>query len=304
MLRLRDLHWALVAAQNRSLRRAAEVLNIKQSTLSRTLRGLEYDLGVVLFERSNGGTRPTIVGQEFLEGALRIVEETAALSTRIKTRARGEAGRLTIGVHASLSAGNLRATLLEHHRRFPAIETHLVDGTSDHLISDLESSAIDVAFIAAGNTNFQGRSLAIWSERVVAALPEQHPLTAREFILWSELRGESLLLPQRGPGPELLELLIAKIGCQNPCPISRHDVGLDRLLTLVGAGRGIVMVLEGATGATYPGVTFREIHDRDGPTRLNFRAYWRQENCNPSLAPFLKTLQERYPDFSVESPAG
>jgi DNA-binding transcriptional LysR family regulator len=114
---------ALIAAQNRSLHRAAEVLNIRQSTLSQTLRGLEYDFGVVLFERTNDGTRPTIVGQEFLEGARRIVEETDAFNARIKTRSRGETGRLTIGVHVSLSTGNLRATLLEHHRRFPAIDT-------------------------------------------------------------------------------------------------------------------------------------------------------------------------------------
>jgi hypothetical protein len=42
-------------------------------------------------------------------------------------------------------------------------------------------------------------------------------------------------------------------------------------------------VMEGATGAAYPGVTYREVHHTEGPTRLAFRAYWRQANCNPSL---------------------
>jgi hypothetical protein len=56
--------------------------------------------------------------------------------------------------------------------------------------------------------------------------------------------------------------------------------------------------MEGATGAAYPGVTYREVHDTDGPTRLAFRAYWRQANYNPSLLPFLDILRERYPDFS------
>jgi DNA-binding transcriptional LysR family regulator len=55
---------------------------------------------------------------------------------------------LTIGVHASLSAGNLRATLVDHRQRFPEVEMQLVDGSSDHLISDAASSAIDVAFVA------------------------------------------------------------------------------------------------------------------------------------------------------------
>jgi DNA-binding transcriptional LysR family regulator len=145
---LRDLKWAIVAAQHRSLRQAAEALNIRQSTLSRGLRDLEHKVAAVLFERTNGGARPTIAGQEFLEAARRIVEEMESITTRLKNRSRGGSGRLSIGVHASLSAGNLRATLIEHRRRFPDVETNMIDGSSDRLISDLASAIIDVAFVA------------------------------------------------------------------------------------------------------------------------------------------------------------
>jgi DNA-binding transcriptional LysR family regulator len=82
---LRDLRWAIVASQHRSLRQAAEALNIRQSTLSRGLRDLEYRLGATLFERTNGGTRPTIEGREFLDAARHIVEETEAITARLKT---------------------------------------------------------------------------------------------------------------------------------------------------------------------------------------------------------------------------
>ncbi len=294
---LRDLRWALVAAQHRSLRQAAEALNIRQSTLSRGLRDLEYELGATLFERTNGGSRPTTEGQEFLDAARRIVEEMEVIATRLKTRSRGESGRLTIGVHTSMSAGNLRATLIEHRSRFPDVQAQLVDGSSDHLISDLASSAIDIAFVAEDNLGWHDKSLPVWSERVAIALPDGHALASREIVRWNELRDESLLLPQRGPGPEFLKLLVTKMGCSDPCRVLRHDAGLDRLLTLVGAGWGVLLALEGATGAAYPGVIFREVHDSEGPTRLNFRAYWRQANCNPSLHKFLDMLRERYPDL-------
>lgn len=299
-IEFRDLRWAIVAAQHRSLRQAAETLNVRQSTLSRGLRDLEHRLGTVLFERTNGGTHPTIEGQEFLEAARRIVEETEAIAARLKTRSRGESGRLTIGVHASLSAGNLRATLIEHRRRFPDVETHLVDGSSDHLISDLESCAIDIAFAVEGNPRWDGRSLPVWSERIVVALAEDHPLGNRDVVHWSDLKQESVLLPQRGPGPEFHQLLMNKLGRPDLCRLVRHDVALDRFLTLVGAGCGLLLALEGATGVVYPGVVFREVHDDQGPTRLNFRAYWRQGNCNPSLRCFLDMLRERYPDLSTD----
>ena len=295
---LQNMKWAIAVSQFRSLRQAAEKLNVRQSTLSRRMRDLEQEVGATLFERTNGGTRLTPAGQEFLEAARRIIEETELMVSRLKTRSRGESGRLTIGVHASLSAGNLRATLMEHRRTFPDVEIHLVDGSSEHLLSDVASSAIDVAFVAENHPGRVDKSLSVWSERVVVALPEDHPLASRDIVHWSELRNEALLLPQRGHGPEFLKLLVSKVGHPDPCRLLRHDIGLDRLLRLVGAGWGVLLALEGATGAAYPGVTYREVHDADGPTRVAFRAYWRQANCNPSLPPFLDILRERYPDLS------
>lgn len=298
---LEDMRWATIVSQHRSLRQAAETLNVRQSTLSRRLRDLEQQLSATLFERTNGGTRPTVAGQEFLDAARRIIDETDVMVARLRSRSRGESGSLTIGVHASLSAGNLRATLLEHRRKFPEVEVHLVDGSSDHLISDLVSSAIDIAFIAEETPRWDGRLLPVWTERVVIALPEDHPLSALDPIQWAELKGERVLVPVRGPGPEFLNLLSRKMGCPDPCCVVRQDVGLDRLLTLVGAKQGVLLALEGATGASYPGVVYREVHEREGPTRLAFRAYWRNANGNPSLRPFIDLLVERYPDLSGSS---
>ncbi len=62
-------------------------------------------------------------------------------------------------------------------------------------------------------------------------------------------------------------------------------------------------MLEGATGMRFDGVIYREVHETSGPTRLNFSAYWRASNANPTLGSFLGMLRERYPDLSVESAA-
>lgn len=298
-MEFRHLRWAIAASQHRSLRQAAETLRIKQSTLSRGLRSLEHSLDVTLFERTNGGTRPTTEGKEFLDTAQRIVDQTDAMTIRVKNRSRGESGRLTIGVHASFSIGNLRATLLDHRTRFPDVDTQFVDGSRDHLISDLAGSAIDVAFVAGPTPRWSDRSLLLWSERVIIALPKTHPLATRDVVHWGDLREQALLQTQHGPAPELLKLLIGKLGSSDPCRLIHHDVVLDRLLTLVGAEWGALLALEGATGAAYEGVTFREVHDAEGPTRLSFRAYWRQANGNPSLRLFLDLLRERYPDLSA-----
>lgn len=83
---LRDLRWAVVASQHRSLRQAAQVLNVRKSTLSRRLRFIEGRLGAELFLRSNGGTHVTVAGLEFLDRARRILEDTSIAFRKLKAR--------------------------------------------------------------------------------------------------------------------------------------------------------------------------------------------------------------------------
>ncbi|PKU22978.1 LysR family transcriptional regulator [Telmatospirillum siberiense] len=297
-IELRDLRWAIVAYQHRSLRRAAEALNIRQSTLSRRIRELEYRLGAELFERTNGGTHATLIGREFLEIARRIVKETDAAFTRLKAMSNGQLGRLTVGVYVSLATGNLRATLAEYHRRFPDVGVHTVDGVHDQLLCNMITSTIDVAIMTTYYSDWYDRKLPLWSERVIVALPERHPLAEKSVLLWTDLVGEPLLVQQRGAGPEMQRLLAIKLDPLGVQHFLHQDVSIDRLMGLVGAGFGICLILEGATGARYEGVAYREVHDQDGPTRFNFAAYWRETNSNPTLQPFLDLLRERYPDIS------
>jgi DNA-binding transcriptional LysR family regulator len=297
----RDLKWAIIASQHRSLRQAAESLNIRQSTLSRRLRDMETRLGAQLFERTNGGTRPTIAGREFLASARRILTETDVAIRRLKTRSRGEDGILTIGIYASLSTGNMFATLLEHRRAFPGVEVRTVDGSHDQLLCALTNNSIDIAITTNNRPGWGDRTLPLWSERVIVALHARHRLAATEFVQWSQLTGESILIPENGPGPELERLLVSRFGSYGLPRVLHHESSLDRLLSLVAAEYGTLLMLEGATGVHHDQVSYRQVHDGEEATRLNFAAYWKQSNGNPALAPFLALLRLRYPDLSAVS---
>ena len=125
------------------------------------------------------------------------------------------------------------------------------------------------------------------------------PLPGKELIRWPDLAGEAILIPEHGPGPELERLLMAKLRDYGTQRTLHQESALDRLLSLVSAEYGILLMLEGATGVRYDGVTYREVHAEDGPTRLHFSAYWREVNENPTLTPFIVMLRQGYPDLSA-----
>ena len=73
----------------------------------------------------------------------------------------------------------------------------------------------------------------------MVAVPESHPLGAREAVYWIDLKDDRLLLSWRDPGPELQDLLVAKLASPGDRPnIVRHDVSRESLESLVGAGFG------------------------------------------------------------------
>jgi DNA-binding transcriptional LysR family regulator len=195
-LELRDLKWAIVTSQHRSLRQAAKALQIRQSTFGRRLQHIERRLGAALFERTNGGTHPTVAGLEFLESAHRNLAETDCALCMLRTRSRGENGRLTLGVYASPSTGNMFATLLEHRHRFPDVEVRTVDGSHDQLLSALANSVVDIAIMTTSRHGWDDRTLPLWSERIIIALHAGHPLSKKAIIRWQELAGEEARIPE------------------------------------------------------------------------------------------------------------
>ena len=79
----------------------------------------------------------------------------------------------------------------------------------------------------------------------------------------------------------------------------KGDACRENIKSLFGAGFGVSLMADAGIGDNYPGVTYREIRDGNGPSRISYTAHWRGDNHNPALANFITLLKERYP-----SPAG
>lgn len=300
---LKHLRYADAADRHGSFRKAADSLALKQSNLSRRIRHLEEQLGVTLFERTNGGVRTTIAGQEFLAGVRHVLDELETVVEGVKAVGRGDAGHIIVGFYTSLSAGNLRTTLIEYARRFPEVEIRTVEGSRLRLCGGVQNGAIDIAIVTGDPVPDCGRSMMLWSERIVAALPDAHPLAGNEIIYWTDLKRETFLLSERDPGPEMQDILVAKLASPGDLPdVIRHDVSPENIKSLVGAGRGVSLMCEACIGANYAGVVYREARDGNGTTRIGYSAYWKDGNTNPALRNFIRLLEERYPPTNAIGP--
>jgi DNA-binding transcriptional LysR family regulator len=101
---LKQLRHAVAAADYGSFRQAAEALNIKQSTLSRSILQLEHATSIRLFERSPGGVAVSHSGSDFIRMAKAVLEQINEFDLLKAMPSRSEV--LRIGFCTSLSAGD------------------------------------------------------------------------------------------------------------------------------------------------------------------------------------------------------
>ena len=142
----------LAVARTLNVSRAAEQLNMAQSTVSKRLKDLEQELGVKLLERSQGAKslRLTTAGEEFSDIALRW---NALWSQAQGLKSDNRKLSLSIGTLDSLSFALFPPLYraLSQHR--PQIQLTLTSSHSPELYDLLERRQIDVGFSLVERTN-------------------------------------------------------------------------------------------------------------------------------------------------------
>ena len=286
------LRYVVAAADHSSFRRAATALNITQPTLSKRIRELEGKLGVLLFQRSPRGAELTPIGEEFVVSARRVLAELEVMEIRAKAGKRGDAGRLEIGFYTSLSSGALRDTVLTFANGHPDVEVNIIEGARACLIPLLDRGAIDIVVVLGESNHADYAHMSLWSERIMAVFPKDHPLAARDFVYWTDLKNERFLMSRRDPGPEIQDVLINKLTSPGDRPIVKLvNAEREDVISMVGGNRGISLACDSATGNAGNEVVYREVRDGNGPTRVGYVAYWRRNNDNPALKQMLTLLQ-------------
>ena len=292
---IRQLRYVVAAAEHGSFYRAARALDIEQSTLSRNILKLERAIGMPIFERSRAGVTMTLAGSAFLRGAKPMVATADKLVAMMRAAGQGRAGGLRLGHNSSVSAGNLRATMMSWRDAHPDVEVECVEADRSVLIAGLDTGEIDIAILMGTASHDGFRCQAFWSERILAALPAGHPLSEQNVVHWTDLKSEQFLMPMADPGPEMRDMLVGRLALSGARPdIRMLQASRETILSVLGGGSAVSLVCEGSTGASYPDVVYRSIHGEQGPALTGYSGYWLDHNGNPALQRFLDFIRKRF----------
>ncbi len=294
MINLVSISQALVVAEHRSFSRAAKVLRIQQSAVSRRIRALEDEIGVSLFERETGGVRLTEAGRAFLDRCrCALADIDFAVRNAANAGAGGE-GSVRIGILSSLSAGFVRDLLVRFRVTHPAVVIEIAEGSTCDHIARLHDRVLDIAFVTGRPEAPRCDVALLWRARVFVVLPESHPLAGATEIAWDQIKGERFILSRQAPGPEIHDFVIQRLASLGFSPtVERYPVGRETLMHLVALGFGISVVSEAATGTRYPGVAVHPFSSAQDA--LPYSAVWLPGNDNPALRRLLSLARAMAP---------
>ncbi|WP_050418930.1 LysR family transcriptional regulator [Bradyrhizobium tropiciagri] len=297
---LQHLRFAVAACDSGSLRRAAEALSVQHSALSRSIAQLEILVGAALFARSSGGVKPTPEGRRFLGNARQILDRLDALIGTGLAHDRSGTGHLCIGISSSIFTDRLRTVILDFKVRFPSVRLAMLEQCRGRIATTPMKGTPDIVIAPGEPFALDSGSFPLWSERVLLSVPQSHPLASRDFVYWTALRHETLLLSDHALGREFERLLITKLACFVDRPrIEWHHVCRDNISYLISMGFGIGFTLESDVKASSGDLAHAEIRDGMGTSRIGFSAFWRPDNDNPMLGNFLQLLTEHYPSPAI-----
>lgn len=293
------LFQTLVVVEQGSFHKAASLLGVKTSTLSRRIHELEARIGVSLFQRHRHGVRATDAGRIFFESIRRIESDLDSVVINARAAGRGVSGRLRIGLYMSLSAGPLRDALLVYAERFPDVEISVVDESRRSLMERLNSGALDIIIVNGQVRHGALDILPLWTEDILVALPNDHPLARQPAVTWDELRHERILFSSCDPGPELRNALIANLNGAEVLPtILQTSADRDTVIGLVALRRSVTLLYTSNVGVVHPGVIYRKLSGRRRGLSVRSIACWHGRNDNPALLQFLSLLRDESPSRS------
>ncbi|WP_413708251.1 LysR family transcriptional regulator [Ralstonia sp. Ralssp110] len=301
MIDLRQLKYFLAIADHGSVSEAARHVHVVQPALSRQMKDLEEELGVVLFERGARGSALTTAGAQFAIDVRAVLAQLNAAKERLSRIASGVEGALRIGIAPNYS---WHPQILESLRSFsaavPKVALMLEPTLSTRQIARIIAGELDGGFLTwrylpQDKPDNQGlRETHLFNCRLKLALQRGSALAKKVPKRLAQLKDEPCIWFPRETAPAYDDFLTYQCQQAGFSP-KKVQIGSDVLtiLGLVAAGMGYSIVSDVSQHTCPKDVVLLDHPDLTMTHPVSFVC--RADDGNPALIRFVDQLQRGRP---------
>jgi LysR family transcriptional regulator, cys regulon transcriptional activator len=243
-MKLQQLRYlAAVVQSDLNITAAAAKLHATQSAISKQLKLLEDELGFNVFARSGRTlTRVTLPGEHVIRHALKMLREAENIHGLSEELREEDRGALSIGTTHTQARYVLPPIIQQFRRRYPNVQFHLHQGTSEQIAQMAEVDRIDFAMATGSHELFRKYVLLPcyqWHRRIV--VPAGHPLTQIPRPSLQDLAAFPIVTYVFSfGGRSSLQQMFADAGLEANVALTARDADVIKTYVHVGLGVGIV----------------------------------------------------------------
>ncbi|ECK9428244.1 TPA: LysR family transcriptional regulator [Salmonella enterica subsp. enterica serovar Paratyphi C] len=234
-IRLRHLHTFVAVAQQGTLGRAAETLNLSQPALSKTLNELEQLTGTRLFERGRLGAQLTVPGEQFLTHAVKVLDALNTAWQALNRKEDASADVVRVAALPTAALGILPAAIGRFHQQQKSTSLQVATMNNTMLLAGLKSGEIDLGIGRMSDPELMGglNYELLFLESLKLVVRPGHPLL-QETITLSRVMEWPVVVSPKGTVPrQNAEALLQSQGCKMPAGcIETLSASLSRQLTV------------------------------------------------------------------------
>ena len=219
--------------------RAADSLDIPQSSMSRRIHALEKTLGLRLLIQDGRTVRLTPAAIRLVDRARDPLHALDAAVEAVAGEADANHGLVRFGFPLTMGSGRLPTLIAEFHRRAPGIRLQITQAHGSQLTTDLKSGELDVAVMIPASDEV--RHTVIGAQPILAVLPVGHRLAGRKRLRLTELRDEQFIAnPVSYNLRQLTEAWCATAGCTPHIAVEITEFAT--MHELIGRGLGVALL--------------------------------------------------------------
>ena len=234
-IRLRHLHTFVAVAQQGTLGRAAETLNLSQPALSKTLNELEQLTGTRLFERGRLGAQLTLVGEQFLTHAVKVLDALNSAGQALNRKEGLNNDIVRIGALPTAALGILPTVIGQFHKQQKDITLQVATMNNTMLLAGLKSGEIDIGIGRMSDPDLMSglNYELLFLESLKLVVRPGHPLLQETVTLSRVMEWPVVVSPKGTVLRQNAETLLQSQGCKMPAGcIETLSASLSRQLTV------------------------------------------------------------------------
>jgi DNA-binding transcriptional LysR family regulator len=238
-LNLDQLKALQAVAETGSFTGAAKRLNLSQSAVSVQIRELEERFGVRLLDRLGKKAFATAAGEEVLERARRIADESEAILAGMRRHREGWLGRVRLGAAPNVLTYLLPPVLKALRETQPNIEVTIRTGITRDLVGLVTRNELDLT-LATLPVEERAVAITTWRRDSMVAVLPQSESNAPRYITPAHIARRPLILDGRSQGDRMVRAWLRSGGFEPKVAMEIGNPEAIRNLVAVGLGVSVL----------------------------------------------------------------